>query len=155
MRAARNLAHLPQVEVHARSGIADDLPQADRVYVNAGTAQPSRAWLDALRPSGGRLLFPLQPVGRLGGMLLVERPALGASWPARFVSRAVFIPCEGGRHDEKLDRRLAVAFAGPNVEAVRSLRLEGEPDETYWFVGDDWWLSTAEPQGTAPPTASR
>jgi protein-L-isoaspartate(D-aspartate) O-methyltransferase len=150
-RAARNLAHLPQVRVEARSGIAEDLPKVDRIYVNAGITQPSWAWLDALRP-GGRLLFPLQPIRGLGGMLLVERPQQGAAWPARFVSRAVFIGCEG-RQDEVLAQRLALAFSHNNADTVRSLRLDGEPDATCWCAGDDWWLSTrpsaaVEPAGT-------
>jgi len=146
-RAARNLAYLPHVELHARSGIGEGLPQADRIYVNAGVGQSSWSWLEALRP-GGRLLFPLQPTWRVGGMLLVKRPAVGTAWPARFVARATFIQCEGIPHDEKLDRLLAVAFASPNVEAVRSLRLAGEPDETCWIAGDGWWLSTAASDGT-------
>ena len=87
-RAERNLSELPQVELHARSGIGDGLPEVDCIYVNAGITQPSWAWLDALRV-GGRLMFPLQPVSGLGGMLLVTRPAMGTAWPARFVSRAV------------------------------------------------------------------
>lgn len=144
-RAARNLAHLPQVKVHARSGIADGLPKADRVYVNAGITQPSWAWLDALRPASGRLLFPLQPIDRLGGMLLVERPGFGDAWPARFVSRAVFIACEGGRQDEATSRSLAEAFSQGRADAVRSLRVDGKPDSTCWCAGDDWWLSTKAP----------
>jgi protein-L-isoaspartate(D-aspartate) O-methyltransferase len=143
-RAARNLAHLSHVEVHARSGIGQDLPQADRVYVNAGITQPSRTWLDALRP-GGRLIFPLQPPRRLGGMLLVQRPTTGDIWPARFVTRAAFISCDG-RQDNEMGKRLANAFAKRDTEAVRSLRLRGEPDATCWCAGDDWWLSTREPE---------
>lgn len=142
-RAARNLAQLPQVELHARSGIGDGLPKADRVYVNAGITQPSRDWLDALQ-AGGRLLFPLQPVGGMGGMLLVERPAAGAAWPARFVSRAVFIGCAGPQ-DEATGRSLANAFARGQSDAVRSLRLHGKPDATCWCAGDGWWLSTRAP----------
>ena len=140
-RAERNLADLPWVEVRARSGIAEDLPKADVVYVNAGTTQPSWAWLDALRP-GGRLLFPLQPEGGFGGMLLVQRPReAGTSWPARFVSRAAFIACQG-RQDDEAGRGLAAAFARGDWQAVKSLRLDDKPDATCWFKGEDWWLST-------------
>ncbi len=140
-RAVRNLAHLPGVEVQARSGIADDLPRVDAVYVNAGLTQPSRAWLDALRP-GGRLIFPLQAQGSFGGMLRVERPQAGSSWPARFVSRVSFIPCQGGQ-DDATGQRLAAAFAGGGWQDVQSLRLDGAPDATCWFAGDGWWLSAA------------
>ena len=143
-RAARNLADLPWVEVHARSGAAEGLPKADAVYVNAGITQPSRAWLDALRPDG-RLLFPLQPgpdAGGPGGMLLVRRPHEGGTaWPARFVSRASFIACQA-RQDEGTGRSLAAAFAGGGWQAVKSLRLGGKADDSCWFRGEDWWLST-------------
>ena len=143
-RAERNLAHLPCVELQARSGIAEDLPMADAIYVNAGITQPSWTWLDALRP-GGRLLFPLQPDGGFGGMLLAQRPRDGGTrWPARFVSRASFIACQG-RQDEETGRGLATAFAGGGWETVRSLRLNDAPDATCWFRGDGWWLSTAAP----------
>ena len=143
-RAGRNLADLPWVEVRARSGAAEGLPEADAVYVNAGTTQPSRTWLDALRP-GGRLLFPLQPEGGYGGMLLARKPdgGGGTAWPARFVSRAAFIACQG-RQDAETGRGLAEAFARGGWEAVGCLRLDGEPDATCWCRGDGWWLSTRE-----------
>ena len=147
-RAGRNLASLSWVTLHARSGIADDLPGADVVYVNAGTAQPSPAWLDALRP-GGRLLFPLQPEGGHGGMLLVERPREGGSaWPARFVSRAAFIACQGGQ-DHETGLGLADAFARNDWQGVQSFHRDGNPDATCWLKGDGWWLSTA-PAGNQP-----
>jgi protein-L-isoaspartate(D-aspartate) O-methyltransferase len=144
-RATANLAGWPQVAVHARSGIAEDLPKADAIYVNAGITQPSWAWLDALRPRG-RLLFPLQREGGLGGMLLVHKPPEGGlAWPARFVSRAKFIACQG-RQDTETGRRLAAAFDGGGWDKVKSLRLNKKPDDTCWFKGDDWWLSTAPVQ---------
>lgn len=149
-RAARNLSELPQVELHARSGIGDGLPEVDCIYVNAGITQPSWAWLDALRV-GGRLMFPLQPVNGLGGMLLVTRPAMGAAWPARFISRAVFIGC-AGRQDEVTSRSLVDAFSKGRADTVRSLHLDGEPDATCWCAGDDWWLSTKAPDGTSAAT---
>ena len=145
-RAEHNLSGLPWVEVRARSGAADGLPEADAVYVNAGITQPSRAWLDALRP-GGRLLFPLQPEGGYGGMLLAEKPRAGgggaAAWPARFVSRASFIACQG-RQDEEAGRGLLAAFARGDWQAVRSLRFGGAPDASCWFEGEGWWLSAGE-----------
>lgn len=142
-RARRNLAHLPFVDVQPRSGIADDLPKVDAVYVNAGITQPSWTWLDALRP-GGRLLFPLHAVGGFGAMLLVTRPSHGMSWPARFVSRAGFIACTGPQ-DEETGRRLTAAFANGGWEQVQSLRIDDPADGTCWFAGDGWWLSTAAP----------
>ncbi len=145
-RARRNLAPWPWVTLHARSGVAPDLPEADAIYVNAGITQPMPEWLDALRP-GGRLLFPLQGEWQLGGMLLVRKPETdGAAWPARFVSRATFIGCQAPQAEET-GRALSAAFAAGNWEAVRSLRLGGEPDESGWVKGNGWWLSTkpAEP----------
>ncbi len=141
-RTGRNLAHLPWVEVQPRSGIAEDLPQVDAVYVNAGITQPSWTWLNALR-AGGRLLFPLQPEGGFGGMLLIQKPREGGTtWPARFVSRAAFIACQG-RQDDAAGRALAAAFAGGACGDVRSFRLDASPDATCWFKGEGWWLSTA------------
>ena len=152
-RAARNLAELPQVELHARSGIGDGLPEVDCVYVNAGITQPSRAWLDALRV-GGRLLFPLQPVSGLGGMLLVTRLAVGNAWPARFISRAIFIGCAGPQ-DEATSQNLVNAFSKGGADTVRSLHLDREPDTTCWCAGDDWWLSTKASNESGAPTSER
>lgn len=142
-RAARNLVPWPQAVVEARSGADDALPEADAIYVNAGLTQPNRTWLEALR-AGGRLLFPLQPEHGLGGMLLVRKPVEGGlAWPARFVSRAAFIACQA-RQDDELGRGLAAAFAGGGFEGVRSLRLDDAPDDSCWFRGGDWWLSTRQ-----------
>jgi protein-L-isoaspartate(D-aspartate) O-methyltransferase len=140
-RARENLRKQHQVEVRMQSGVAPDLPQADLIYVCAGAAQPSRMWLDALR-AGGRLLFPLAPKGVFGGMLLITRPDQGSTWPAKFVSRATFIGCVG-LQDEETGRRLTEAFSR-NWKDVRSLRLDEAPDDSCWFAGDGWWLSTAD-----------
>jgi protein-L-isoaspartate(D-aspartate) O-methyltransferase len=145
-RARDNLRELPHVDVQTRSGVVSDLPKADLIYVCAGAAHPARTWLDALR-SSGRLLFPLAPEGVLGGMLLIKRPAEGAVWPAKFAGRAQFIGCVG-LQDEEVGQRLKGAFAR-DWENVRSLHLDTTPDETCWFAGDGWWLSTAEVEGAA------
>jgi protein-L-isoaspartate(D-aspartate) O-methyltransferase len=141
VRARENLKALRQVELRERSGVGPELPQADLIYVCAGAAEPSRAWLDALRP-GARLLFPLAPDGVLGGMLLISRPDRGSTWPAKFVSRAAFIGCVG-LQDEKSGSRLTEAFA-KGWGDVRSLRLKGSPDDSCWFAGNGWWLSSAD-----------
>jgi protein-L-isoaspartate(D-aspartate) O-methyltransferase len=141
-RAQHNLAPWNWAEVLARSGAAGPLPSADVIYVNAGLTEPSRVWLEALRP-GGRLLFPLQWEGGHGGMLLMQRPSLeGTTWPARFVSRATFIACQAAQNRET-GRRLDTAFVAGGWYNVRSFRLRGEPDNTCWFDGGGWWLSTA------------
>jgi protein-L-isoaspartate(D-aspartate) O-methyltransferase len=53
-RARENLRDVHHAEVRTHSGVTSDLPQADLIYVCAGAAQPSKMWLNALRP-GGRL----------------------------------------------------------------------------------------------------
>jgi protein-L-isoaspartate(D-aspartate) O-methyltransferase len=138
-RAAANLARYPQVEVRARSGV-EDLPQADAIYVSAAASHPVRAWLDALKP-GGRLVFPLQAVSSSGAMLIVTRPEHGEAWPARLLTRVVFIPCEGAQ-DSAMARKLDEAFRRGRAERVRSLRFGGAPSQTDWVRGDGWALST-------------
>jgi protein-L-isoaspartate(D-aspartate) O-methyltransferase len=142
-RAAANLARYPQVEVRARSG-AENLPQADAIYVNAAATHPLRAWLDALKV-GGRLVFPLQAAGSSGAMLIVTRPEHGQAWPARLLTGVVFIPCEGGQ-DSAMARKLEEAFRRGRADRVRSLRFGDAPSETDWVRGDGWALST-EPAG--------
>lgn len=139
--ARENLRDVRHAEVRTQSGAVSELPQADLIYVCAGAARPSRNWLDALRP-GGRLLFPLAPDGVLGGMLLITRPDQGSAWPAKFVTRAAFIGCVG-LQDEEAGRRLTEAFS-KNWNRVRSLRRDGSPDDSSWFAGEGWWLSTAD-----------
>lgn len=151
--ARENLKDRATVELRERSGIASDLPDVDVIYVCAGAAQPAAEWLAALRP-GGRLVFPLAPEGMLGGMLMVTRPEQGTAWPAKFLSRAQFIGC-AGLQDADAGRRLAEAFAR-GWESVQSLRRGDAPDETCWFAGDGWWLSTAPaaaPAADIPPHA--
>jgi protein-L-isoaspartate(D-aspartate) O-methyltransferase len=140
-RARRNVIPWPQVKVEARSGTVEGLPKADAIYVNAGITQPSWTWLEALHP-GGRLLFPLQQEKGWGGMLLVQSPAQGGlAWPARFISRAAFIACQA-RQDADIGRGLTAAFGSGDFENVKSIRFDCKPDDTCWFNGGDWWLST-------------
>jgi protein-L-isoaspartate(D-aspartate) O-methyltransferase len=137
-RATSNLAHLARVNVHARSGVAADLPQVDRIYVCAAGTQPSLNWLHALRP-GGRLLFPLQAGRGMGGMLLICRPLRDSRvWPAKFVTRAMFYACQG-LQDAEAELRLAEAFnRGTCWLDVRSLRLDENVDDTCWCRGEGW-----------------
>jgi protein-L-isoaspartate(D-aspartate) O-methyltransferase len=139
-RARQNLAGFPQVEVRAESGVAEGLPQADAVYVNAAASHPVRAWLNALKP-GGRLLCPLQAAGSSGAMLLITRPAQESeAWPARVFSRVVFIPCEGAQ-DVEIGRRLDAAFRRGGSERVRWLRFTRDASGDVWLQGDDWSLT--------------
>jgi protein-L-isoaspartate(D-aspartate) O-methyltransferase len=141
-RAKKNLKPWPWANVHVRSGATEGLPLADIIYVNAGIAYPAQAWLAALRP-GGRLIFPLQSSRGAGGMLLIERPDQSEMvWPARFVSRASFITCQA-QQDKGYEQALELAFAKEGWDEVRSIHLGDKPDETCWFDGGNWWLSTA------------
>jgi protein-L-isoaspartate(D-aspartate) O-methyltransferase len=145
-RAVETLRGTPQVRVVAATGAADVLPEADAIYVCAGLAQPHWAWLDALRP-GGRLVFPLQPEGGYGGMLLVTKPVAGGlAWPARFVQRAGFVGCRVTLPGAA-EAGLAAAFAGGLWDRVRAFRLDPVSDASCWFAGNGWWLSTEAPGG--------
>jgi protein-L-isoaspartate(D-aspartate) O-methyltransferase len=139
-RATVNLADLSNTTIHHRSGSEGALPECDVLYVSAGATAPMDVWLDALR-SGGRLLFPLTPAQGAGGLLLVTRTAEGR-FPARFVGRALFIPCSGARDDETA-RKLTEAFKRDDLRNVQSLQRGTPPDETSWCAGSGWWLSTA------------
>jgi protein-L-isoaspartate(D-aspartate) O-methyltransferase len=141
-RAAEALADLPNVAVHARSGVEGPLPRADVIYVNAGASAPQDAWLDAL-DIGGRLIFPLTSEQGMGVMLLVTRRSQDG-YAAQIVSAAAFIPCVGAR-DESQSGALLAALGGGGHTGVRSLRRGSEPDETSWLASRKWWLSSAEP----------
>lgn len=84
-------------------------------------AQPSRMWLDALRP-GGRHLFPLAPKDVFGGMLLTARPKQGSAWSAKFVSRAAFIGCVGLHAAKQSTRRSAGVTMRDYQASVTNLR---------------------------------
>jgi protein-L-isoaspartate(D-aspartate) O-methyltransferase len=138
-RAIENLAALPNVTVHARSGSEGPLPACDVLYVNAGATEPLAVWLDALRPRG-RLLFPMTPDGGVGAMLLVTRHE-EEGFAARFLLQAQFVPCIGAR-SEATEKKLAEAFRNNNWTNVKSLRRNDQPDESCWCCGSNWWLST-------------
>jgi protein-L-isoaspartate(D-aspartate) O-methyltransferase len=138
-RARNNLAAFPWVTVHARSGAEGPLPECDVIYVNAGATEPLDVWLDALRPRG-RLLFPMTPADGVGAMLLVTKQEDG-SFAARFLLQVQFVPCIGAR-SETTAQRLSEAFRGSGWSKVKSLHRNDTADESCWFAGDGWWLST-------------
>jgi protein-L-isoaspartate(D-aspartate) O-methyltransferase len=138
-RATENLAEFSYVRVHAESGTGGALPECDVLYVNAGATEPLDVWLDALRP-GGRLLFPMTPAEGAGAMLLVTKQE-DDSFAARFLLQVQFVPCIGAR-DETTAQRLTVAFRSNEWAKVKSLRRNDSPDDSCWFAGNGWWLST-------------
>jgi protein-L-isoaspartate(D-aspartate) O-methyltransferase len=139
--ATSNLAHLEHVRVLEESGTNALLPRSDLIYVSAGATHPLDSWLEALN-DGGRLIFPLTPNRGLGGMLLVTRVA------AKFISPATFIECIGAR-DDATGESLVSAFESNTTAAVKSLRWKTPAEQSAWFVGADWWLSTSEPHDFA------
>ena len=145
-KAIQNLSDLANATVEHRSGTVGPLPVFDVIYVNAGATAPLKVWLDALEVRG-RLLFPLTPpdgpagMPGAGGMLLVTRSG-GDRFDARFVCPAMFVPCIGAR-DEETAQKLSVAFKRGDMQKVKSLRRDSQPDETCWCAGDGWWLSNA------------
>ena len=150
-KAAANLSGYSNITVQNRSAAEGPLPACDVVYVSAGATGPMDAWLDCLRP-GGRLLFPLTAAHGFGAMLLVTRTGHNC-YAASFVVQAAFIHCFGARDDETA-AKLAEAFktgALMNFQRqgglwdVKSLRRNAELDETCWFAGRGWWLSTSAP----------
>lgn len=148
-KAAANLSDYPHVTVQDCSATQARLPECDVIYVSAGATAPPDAWLDALRP-GGRLLFPLTTTNGYGAMLLVKRSAQNG-FEARFICQAAFIHCSGAR-DAETEARLLEAFKTGGIMNpqrkgglwdVKSLRRNTHPDETCWFAGKGWWLSSA------------
>jgi protein-L-isoaspartate(D-aspartate) O-methyltransferase len=142
-RATAMLAGRRQVRVESRSGVTAIEGPVDLIYVCAGLQQIPVPWLAALAP-GGRLAVPLTPGTDEGGMLLVTHVGNPRAFAARFLCPARFIPCLGAT-DAEAGQRLAAAFHASAREDVRSLRLTTRsdgPDETVWFAGDGWWLST-------------
>ena len=138
-RAAEMLATFRYVTVHGRSGAEGLLPECDVLYVNAGATGPLEVWLDALRPNG-RLLFPMTPADGAGAMLLVTKLEDGG-FAARFLMQVQFVPCIGARN-EATAQRLSEAFRNSAWTKVKSLHRNDALDESCWFAGDGWWLST-------------
>jgi protein-L-isoaspartate(D-aspartate) O-methyltransferase len=149
-RARVALSDHPRVSVHAHSAVGSPLPEADAIYVSAGTTSLPDEWLDALHP-GGRLLVPLTPAAGPGAMLLATRRSPDC-FEARFLCAAMFIPCVGGR-DEADAARLGESFSRGDAARVRSLRRGGDPDPSSWYAGAGWWLSTESCPAAAPPSA--
>lgn len=139
-QATANLARFAQISVVNASGSENSIPASDVVYVNAGATAPLRVWLDALNPNA-RLLFPLTPDQGYGGMLLITRVS-NQEFAAAFISSAMFIPCIGAR-DAWEAEHLSRVFRKHRMQDVQSLRFGTNSDETCWFQGKDWWLSTA------------
>lgn len=137
--ASDNLKDRKNVHVHQCSGAIANLPNCDVIYVNAGATRPETSWLDAINDSG-RILFPLTSTLDSGGMLLLQQVS-EASYSAKFVSPAAFIPCVGIRNEEAAFE-LADTFQSKNARQVKSFHRGNPAGKTRWFGWDDCWLST-------------
>jgi protein-L-isoaspartate(D-aspartate) O-methyltransferase len=109
------------------------------LYVNAAAAKPLAVWLDALHLEG-RLLFPLEPQGETGEMLLVTRSADG-SYPAHSLCGVQFVSCTGAQ-DAPAARVLSAALRKGHWDRVKWLHRNDQPDDSCWCAGHGWWLST-------------
>ncbi len=144
-QAKANLVARPNVTLIHGDGCLFDPGAVDVIIVNAGVTHPQTMWLDGLT-MGGRLLVPLTNEECWGHFLLVTKRPEGYS--AEFVSRVGIIPCASHRDRtaaDKLDR----VFRGTSwqkLSGIRSLRRDGEPDDSCVMAGPGYWLSTAEPQ---------
>jgi protein-L-isoaspartate(D-aspartate) O-methyltransferase len=137
--AARNLAALPSVTVHAATGVGAALPSADIIYVSASVSAPDAAWLRALKRYG-RMVFPWQPTRGGGVALQVTHTERG--FRARPTMEVSFIACVGATTTPKLPGRTGL----DEVTATRSLWLmeERPPDDTATAIFADVWFSSRE-----------
>jgi protein-L-isoaspartate(D-aspartate) O-methyltransferase len=131
--AEGNLSRIANVAVHAASGLAAELPQANVIYVNAGASAPDRSWLSALEP-GGRLIFPWQPAAGGAGftMMVTRKPGGFEAVPLMMVG---FIPLVG-------DRARSSRPADPDATRSVWLTAERPPDDSATAVWSDVWFSS-------------
>jgi protein-L-isoaspartate(D-aspartate) O-methyltransferase len=138
-QAEENLHAYSNVDVREISGTVGNLPSCNAIYVNAGITNPPSVWFEALSP-GGRVLFPLTSTLGSGGMLfLVQVDELRYS--AKFICAASFISCIGAR-DEVTAFKLTDSFTKGGARNVQSFHRGSSPDNSCWFAGNGWWLST-------------
>lgn len=133
--ARDNLASLPQVAVHAVSGVGAELPAADVVYVSAAAPAPDVSWVRCLRDHG-RLIFPWQPSPGHGTTMLVRRR--GQGFEVTLLMGVAFVSCVGAGPAAAPARGIA------GGEPPRALWLSEDkaPDETALAVHDGVWFSS-------------
>jgi protein-L-isoaspartate(D-aspartate) O-methyltransferase len=144
-RAVENLKPWENVEVRLASGVNDDLPRCDAIYVNAGATRPVARWLDALN-EGGKLLFPLIGSQGRGVALLLTRFQhdvifIGdrASITAKVICHCGFVACRDA-YDQVEAARVSAAFYS-GLWTARSLIRNDRPDDNAVLIGKGWWLS--------------
>jgi protein-L-isoaspartate(D-aspartate) O-methyltransferase len=134
-RAVENLKPWDNVEVRLASGVNDELPRCDAIYVNAGATRPVSGWLDALN-EGGKLLFPL--VGVSGGVSLLTTRLQG-SIAAKVIGYCAFIPCRDAFDAAEAANVTAAFYSG--LWKARLLIRDDNPDGNAVLIGKGWWLS--------------
>jgi len=140
-QAAENLKPWDNVEVRNASGVDNDLPRCDAIYVNAGATRPAAGWLDCLTVNG-RLLFPLSgsESSRAGVSLLVTR--LKGSFAARVIGYCWFVACRDAWDAGEAAHVTAAVYSG-KLWTARSLIRNDEADSSAVLVGKEWWLSSS------------
>lgn len=136
-RAAGNLRPWDNVEVRIASGVDDNLPRCNAIYVNAGATRPVSRWLDALNDDG-KLLFPL--VGLKGGGVTLLTTKLQGSIAAKVIGYCGFVPCRDAFEPAEAANVTAAFYSGELWKA-RSLIRNNEPDNNAVLIGKGWWLS--------------
>lgn len=144
-RAIENLKPWDNVEVRLASGVNDELPRCDAIYVNAGATRPVAGWLDALNEQG-RLLFPLIGLQGRGVTLLLTRPGRDVifmgdrgSMAAKVIGHCGFVPCRDAYDPAEADNVSAAFYSG--LWKARLLIRNDEPDHNAVLTGKGWWLS--------------
>jgi protein-L-isoaspartate(D-aspartate) O-methyltransferase len=135
-RAVENLKPWDNVEVRIASGVDDELPSCDAIYVNAGATRPVAGWLDALN-EGGKLLFPL--IGSRGGGLALLMTRLQHSIAVKVIGYCAFVPCRDAYDPAEAANVTAAFYSG--LWKARSLVRNDEPDHNAVLIGKGWWLS--------------
>jgi len=138
--ASEYLASYSNITLKAESGVNNDFPIADVIYVSAGATHPATSWLDTLRING-RIVFPWTDDTHKGYMVLLRKTSADC-FELKFTGRVRFIPCIGLR-DVEIGFRLSEALTLGKLENAKSLRRNSTPDTTECFSTTDWWLSSS------------
>ena len=137
-RAARNLNHLPQVQVLHTNGSEYRPEAADVIFVNAGVTEIQPAWFESLLPQG-RLLVPMVLNDGAGQLLKVTRTDAG--YTAKFLRSVIIYPCAGSWNRASGDP-LAQAVAAHGWSFDGFLRLDPHREsESCWLHTDRYCLA--------------
>lgn len=145
--ARHNLNSHPNVELLQGDGALLCPPEADLIYVNAGTTGPADAWLDALT-DGGRLILPVTaPLGEgpdslsgwYGATFVIERRS--DEFHVLRNSFIAVIPGEGLRTEPE-EKVLTEAFKNGRLNDVtRLVRHEDLLEADCWVKTPKWSLT--------------